>query len=137
MDFSPNENYLVTFSPRGEGLDQRKLVLWDILTGEEKRVFYPEGASIWPIFRWSYNDKYVAYMGEDLLSIYETPVTINLFIHFLIFDLFSFNTLIFYSLLDYWIKKVLKFLVSKTSVGRQQIIFLHTGYLKIKMYLQE
>ena len=73
FDFSPNENYLVTFSLRSDGVDkENKLVMWDIVTGEEKRVFYPDGN---PIFKWSYNDKYVAYMGEDVLSIYETPVS--------------------------------------------------------------
>ena len=49
--------------------------MWDILTGQEKRSFFPEGSNVWPIFRWSNNDKYVAYMGEDVLSVYETPVS--------------------------------------------------------------
>lgn len=74
IDFSPNERYLVTYSPRAEASDKR-LVMWDILTGQEKRSFSPEGPNVWPIFRWSSNDKYVAYMGEDVLSVYETPVS--------------------------------------------------------------
>ncbi|OXU26201.1 hypothetical protein TSAR_010084 [Trichomalopsis sarcophagae] len=72
IDFSPNERYLVTYSPRAEA-DEKRLVMWDILTGQEKRSFSPEGPNVWPIFRWSHNDKYVAYMGEDVLSVYETP----------------------------------------------------------------
>ncbi|XP_011498180.1 PREDICTED: eukaryotic translation initiation factor 3 subunit B [Ceratosolen solmsi marchali] len=72
IDFSPCERYLVTYSPRSEGTDKR-LVMWDILTGQEKRSFQPDGPNVWPIFRWSHNDKYVAYMGEDVLSVYETP----------------------------------------------------------------
>ena len=75
IDFSPCERYLATFSPRAEGND-KKLVMWDILTGQEKRSFSPEGANIWPIFKWSYNDKYVAYMGENILSVFETPVSL-------------------------------------------------------------
>ncbi|XP_023247226.1 eukaryotic translation initiation factor 3 subunit B isoform X2 [Copidosoma floridanum] len=71
LEFSPCERYLVTTS-YGEGSD-RRLVMWDILTGQEKRSFNPEGPNICPIFRWSYNDKYVAYMSEDMLSVYETP----------------------------------------------------------------
>lgn len=74
IDFSPCEKYLVTYAPRAEGTD-KKLVMWDILTGQEKRSFFPEGPNIWPIFRWSHNDQYVAYMGDDVLSVYETPVS--------------------------------------------------------------
>lgn len=74
IDFSPCEKYLVSYSPRMDGsADQRRLVIWDILTGNEKRSFYPDGSLVWPIFRWSHDDKYLACMGEDLLSVYETP----------------------------------------------------------------
>ncbi|XP_008544236.1 eukaryotic translation initiation factor 3 subunit B [Microplitis demolitor] len=74
IDFSPRERYLVTFTPRMDGgPDQKRLVIWDILTGNEKRSFFPDGLSVWPIFRWSHDDKYLACMGEDILSVYETP----------------------------------------------------------------
>lgn len=39
----------------------------------EKRSFTPDGPLVWPIFRWSHDDKYFARIGQDLLSIYETP----------------------------------------------------------------
>lgn len=42
-------------------------------TGQEKRSFNPEGPSAWPIFRWSHDDKYFARIGNDVLSVYETP----------------------------------------------------------------
>lgn len=42
-------------------------------SGQEKRSFSPEGSSSWPIFRWSHDDKYFARMGNDMLSIYQTP----------------------------------------------------------------
>ncbi|XP_012282940.1 eukaryotic translation initiation factor 3 subunit B isoform X2 [Orussus abietinus] len=74
IDYSPCERYLVTYTPRPDGTaDQKRLIIWDILTGQEKRSFYPDGSSVWPIFRWSHDDKYLARMGEDILSIYETP----------------------------------------------------------------
>nr|XP_003702862.1 PREDICTED: eukaryotic translation initiation factor 3 subunit B [Megachile rotundata]XP_012139853.1 PREDICTED: eukaryotic translation initiation factor 3 subunit B [Megachile rotundata]XP_012139854.1 PREDICTED: eukaryotic translation initiation factor 3 subunit B [Megachile rotundata] len=74
IDFSPCERYLVTYTPRTDlGSDQKRLVIWDILTGQEKRSFYADGSSVWPIFRWSHDDKYLARMGEDILSVYETP----------------------------------------------------------------
>lgn len=75
IDFSPCERYLVTYTPRTDlGSDQKRLVIWDILTGQEKRAFFADGSSVWPIFRWSHDDKYLARMGEDVLSVYETPV---------------------------------------------------------------
>ncbi|XP_015123515.1 eukaryotic translation initiation factor 3 subunit B [Diachasma alloeum] len=74
IDFSPCEKYLVSFTPRLDGSpDAKRLVIWDILTGHEKRSFYPDVSSVWPIFRWSHDDKYLACMGEDVLSVYETP----------------------------------------------------------------
>ncbi|KAH0546149.1 eukaryotic translation initiation factor 3 subunit B-like [Cotesia glomerata] len=74
IDYSPCERYLVSYTPRMDGgPDQKRLVIWDILTGHEKRSFFPDGSSVWPIFRWSHDDKYLACMGEDILSVYETP----------------------------------------------------------------
>ncbi|XP_043485001.1 eukaryotic translation initiation factor 3 subunit B [Leptopilina heterotoma] len=74
VDFSPCEKYLVTYTPRSDGSpDQKRIVIWDIFTGQEKRSFCLEATSIWPLFRWSHNDKYFACIGEDLLSVYETP----------------------------------------------------------------
>lgn len=75
VDFSPCEKYIVTYTPRSDGSpDQKRIVIWDIFTGQEKRSFCLEATSIWPLFRWSHDDKYFACIGEDLLSVYETPV---------------------------------------------------------------
>jgi len=75
IDFSPCEKYLVTYSPQidMDNPDQKRIIIWDIRTGLEKRSFDPEGPSAWPIFRWSQDDKYFARMGIDVLSVYETP----------------------------------------------------------------
>lgn len=62
------------FSPQPEGADQKKLVIFDIRTGMEKRSFMIDGAPVWPIFRWSKDDKYFARISPNLLSVYETPV---------------------------------------------------------------
>ena len=59
-------------------MDQKKLIIWDIRTGLEKRSFALEGPAIWPIFRWSKDDKYFARLGSDILSVYETPVSIKI-----------------------------------------------------------
>ncbi|KAJ8897933.1 hypothetical protein PR048_003291 [Dryococelus australis] len=75
IDFSPCEKYLITFSPQADELpgDQKKLIIWDIRTGLEKRTFVADGLNIWPIFRWSHDDKYFARIGTDMLSVYGTP----------------------------------------------------------------
>ncbi|XP_018573654.1 eukaryotic translation initiation factor 3 subunit B [Anoplophora glabripennis] len=77
IDFSPCEKYLVTYSPQGDphNAEQKRIIIWDIRTGLEKRSFNPEGPSAWPIFRWSHDDKYFARIGQnnDALQVYETP----------------------------------------------------------------
>ena len=75
IDFSPCEKYVITYSPQGDvhNPESKRIIIWDIRTGQEKRSFNPEGPSAWPIFRWSHDDKYFARMGTDVLSIYETP----------------------------------------------------------------
>nr|CAI5869782.1 unnamed protein product [Callosobruchus analis] len=80
IDFSSCEKYLVTYSPQGDphNPEQKKIIIWDIRTGLEKRSFNPEGTCSWPIFRWSHDDKYFARIGSsnnsnDALQVYETP----------------------------------------------------------------
>eukprot|EP00808_Paulinella_micropora_P024315 g70145.t1 len=64
IDFSPNEGYLVTWSD----FDKSRIIIWDILMQSKKREF--EGGSK---FKWSFDDKYFARVGENKLQIYETP----------------------------------------------------------------
>lgn len=43
-------------------------------TGQEKRSFPPPDEYVtWPVFRWSKDDRYFARLGQDVLSVYETP----------------------------------------------------------------
>lgn len=58
----------------------KRLIIWDIRTGIEKRNFSSDGPAIWPIFRWSQDDRFFARIGTDILSVYETPVRIHRFI---------------------------------------------------------
>lgn len=96
LDFSPNEQYLVTwshdsivvpegaqqgpqyFSPEDEG---NNIAVWDVKTGNLLRTFptsYPEGDDKkqlqWPALKWSADDKYVARvtLGQQI-SVYELP----------------------------------------------------------------
>jgi len=75
IDFSPCEKYIVTFSPH---VDQRNeepqsIIIWDARTGIKRRAFNAERPPVWPVFKWSNDDKYFARIGEDCLSVYETP----------------------------------------------------------------
>lgn len=98
IDFSPNENYLVTwshdpimvpegaaqgpqyFSPEDEG---NSIAVWDVRTGNLLRTFptvYPDGDDgkkqqmPWPALKWSPDDKFVARVtpGQQI-SVYELP----------------------------------------------------------------
>lgn len=75
IDFSPCEKYIVTFSPvvdqRSE--ERQSIIIWDVRSGLKKRAFNAERPPIWPVFKWSHDDKYFARAVEDALSVYETP----------------------------------------------------------------
>lgn len=75
IDFSPCENYVVTFSAALAGFDDpNAFIIWDIRTGAKKRSFNSERNQImWPVFKWSKDDKYFGRVQQDSLSIYETP----------------------------------------------------------------
>lgn len=97
IDFSPNEQYLVTwsfdpivvregaeqgpqyFSPEDEG---NNIAVWDVKTGNLLRTFpslNPEGEDAkkqmqWPALKWSPDDKFVARVTpKQQISVYELP----------------------------------------------------------------
>ena len=54
IDFSPNENYLVTFNPSRAGVDDQALIIWCVRSGQKKRSFSIERSInlSWPYFRY-------------------------------------------------------------------------------------
>ncbi|KOB71696.1 Eukaryotic translation initiation factor 3 subunit B [Operophtera brumata] len=72
--WSPLGTYLATFHWRG-------VALWAGPKFQQfQKFFHPEASFpppdeyvTWPIFRWSKDDKYFARLGQDVLSVYETP----------------------------------------------------------------
>ncbi len=85
FDFSPCENYLVTishepivsspgslFGPESEG---HKIVVWNIKTSLPIRTFPApsdnQEKKVWPILKWSFDDKYFARQTPGQISIYE------------------------------------------------------------------
>jgi len=85
IDFSPCENYLVSFNgtppDRDDKRAPRSVVVWDIKTGQRKRGFLgpphsmvgPNGEIPWPLFQWSHDDKYLARRNEGSIAVYSTP----------------------------------------------------------------
>lgn len=100
VDFSPNENYITTWSHRpitveendpilSADEDGKSYIIWDIATAKPLRSFNniePPGPStdpdgnpikkklVWPAFKWSSDDKYVARMTQgEGVSVYELP----------------------------------------------------------------
>ena len=56
------------------------VIIWEARTGVKKRSFNVSHPYVWPIFKWSHDDKFFARMApgsetkdEPVLSIYETP----------------------------------------------------------------
>jgi len=76
IDFSPNENYLTTWSSetmKGEH-EGKNIIVWDVRSGKPLRSFETYGQNhLWPIFKWSFDDKYLGRVGEDVISVYHTP----------------------------------------------------------------
>lgn len=100
IDFSPNENFITTWSHRPITVEEddpilsaeedgKNYIIWDIATCKPLRSFVnldPPGPSVdaeglpvkkkmqWPAFKWSADDKYVARMTQgQSISIYELP----------------------------------------------------------------
>lgn len=76
MVFSPQENYLLTNNE--DPTDPVAIKVFHIPTGNLMRAFplYPDGVPTDvppPPFLWSHDDKYLARMGNGLISIFETP----------------------------------------------------------------
>lgn len=136
IDFSPNENYLVTLSPLPIELPERpadreifpfkeenfghKLVIWDLKTGEVARSFalppHLEGQKEmpWPLVKWSADDKYCARQGPNALAIYETPS----------FQLLNKKLVEIDSIVDFeWAPSLVKMANSKTETGEHLLSY--------------
>ena len=74
--FSPKENFILTNNENPE--DPAAIKVYHIPTGKLLRAFplFPDGVpkdAPPPPFLWSHDDKYLARMGNGLISIFETP----------------------------------------------------------------
>jgi len=73
IDFSPCENFLVTWSPETD--QESALIIHNVKTGEKCRSFQgttePGAEMQWPAFLWSFDDQYFARLGADCIYVYE------------------------------------------------------------------
>jgi len=73
MDFSPNERFLVTWSPEAD--QTQALIVWDVKSGKELRRFQGNkdgDEMVWPAFQWSHDDQFFARLGDDCIYVYES-----------------------------------------------------------------
>jgi len=74
IDFSPCENFIVTWSPEAD--QSQALIVWNVKTGQRQRAF--QGTKehgeemVWPAFQWSFDDQFFARLGEDCIYVYES-----------------------------------------------------------------
>eukprot|EP00124_Ichthyophonus_hoferi_P003302 Ihof_evm2s279 gene=Ihof_evmTU2s279 len=75
IDFSPCENYITTWSNevQDDPRDPQTICVWDVRTGRKLRGFPSEEQMVWPTFKWSHDDSYVARSSTDAISIYSVP----------------------------------------------------------------
>jgi translation initiation factor 3 subunit B len=91
LDFSPNETYLVTFSPDalpaptpekpwGPESIGHHVIVWSVRTGRILRTFPLSTEEIasknipWPLFKWSWDEKYFGrIVSNSKITVYETP----------------------------------------------------------------
>ncbi|XP_063715671.1 eukaryotic translation initiation factor 3 subunit B-like [Symsagittifera roscoffensis] len=72
ISFSPCETYLITL--KNPMYDRPgECIIWEILSGAEKRRFQVTQMDSLPFFKWSHDEKYVAKKGDGILQVYETP----------------------------------------------------------------
>lgn len=55
-------------------MDDQAVIVWCVRTGKKKRAFSCDRSVSfsWPYFKWNYDDKYFARLGNDSLMVYET-----------------------------------------------------------------
>jgi translation initiation factor 3 subunit B len=73
IDFSPCEKYIMTFNAAEN--DPECFMFWDIRTGVTLKSFSGVDLKVgeWPIFKWSFDGKYLARKFSNAIHIFETP----------------------------------------------------------------
>jgi len=78
IDFSPNERFLVTYSPQYDtySKEPKSIHVWDlrINLGVPKRSFHVEPRNMtWPVLKWSHDDRFFARCNvNESISVYDS-----------------------------------------------------------------
>lgn len=71
--FSPDENYLLTWNGVTDKNILDSILLFNIRTGAVMHKFAYTGDGEWPIYKWSYDSKYLAILGKNCIGVYSLP----------------------------------------------------------------
>ena len=58
--FIITQNTNISIIPSRLSEEIQPVIIWEARTGVKKRMFSVQGGGSWPIFKWSYDDKYFA-----------------------------------------------------------------------------
>jgi translation initiation factor 3 subunit B len=102
VDFSPCEKYIVTFNANES--DPECFIFWDIRSGKVLRHFAGDDLvpGKWPVFKWSFDGKYVARKYTDQISVYESS-TMNLIKNIKVPQLADFEWSPSDDIISYWV----------------------------------
>uniref|UniRef100_A0A7S1YDB3 Eukaryotic translation initiation factor 3 subunit B n=2 Tax=Sexangularia sp. CB-2014 TaxID=1486929 RepID=A0A7S1YDB3_9EUKA len=85
VSFSPQERFVVTYSPdaaaRDSKADPSGCIVWDVRTGKKMRGFFVEedpDEVRWPYFKWSHDDRFFARLGTDVIDIYDSTTMMKI-----------------------------------------------------------
>jgi len=74
VEFSPDETYALSFNGTiNDAPNSENYIVWRVATAGKLRSFKATPSEAWGSYKWSFDSKYLASCGNDLLNIYELP----------------------------------------------------------------
>jgi len=74
VEFSPDETYALSFNGTvNDAPNSENYIVWRVVTAGKLRTFKATPSEAWGSYKWSFDSKYLASCGNDLLNIYELP----------------------------------------------------------------
>jgi len=74
VEFSPDEAYALSFNGTvNDAPNSENYIVWRVATAGKLRTFKATPTENWGSYKWSFDGKYLASCGNDLLNIYELP----------------------------------------------------------------
>jgi len=74
VEFSPDEAFVVSFNGTvADAPNSENYIVWNVCAATKIRSFKATPTETWGCYKWSFDGKYLASVGNNLLSIYELP----------------------------------------------------------------